>query len=405
MKRIEDAIRLKKPDRVPVFVDFGYLAARYSGMTYEEVCYDPLKWAQANRRITLDFQPDMVQIAQVLSVGKALEDIDTKIMKWPGHGVSPNQSHQYIEGEYMNADEYDNFLKSPGDFVIRTYLPRVAGALESFGKLPSLIDLAGIGRAGGALARLASPEFTATFESMLKAGREIKRWDDTRLALIEEIECQGIPCNYLLGGVGAPFDFISDFFRGMRGTMLDMYRQPAKLLAGMETVLPYILESIKGRTKRADKNNLLFIAPHRGADGFMSLKQFETFYWPGLKAVINALVDAGFTPYVFWEGNYTSRLEYLLELPRGKILGRFDRTDIIKTKHILGGHMCLAGGVMPSLLQTGNIQDVKEHCRKLIETAGRDGGFILSTSVVLDEARPENVKAMIDSATEYIPTL
>jgi hypothetical protein len=52
----------------------------------------------------------------------------------------------------------------------------------------------------------------------------------------------------------------------------------------------------------------------------MSLKQFETFYWPGLKAVILALVEKGMTPGIFLEGDYTARLEYLLELPRGKVL-------------------------------------------------------------------------------------
>ena len=60
------------------------------------------------------------------------------------------------------------------------------------------------------------------------------------------------------------------------------------------------------------------MALHRGADGFMSLNQFETFYWPGLKKIILALIDAGLTPFVFFEGDFTSRLEYLTELPKGK---------------------------------------------------------------------------------------
>jgi len=57
------------------------------------------------------------------------------------------------------------------------------------------------------------------------------------------------------------------------------------------------------------------MALHRGADGFMSLKQFEKFYWPGVKALILAFIDAGFIPSMFWEGDFTSRLEYLWSFP------------------------------------------------------------------------------------------
>ena len=401
IKRVEDAIQLRVPDRVPVFVDFGYLAARYSGMTYEEVCYDPEKWAKANKKMVLDFQPDIFQFAHPLSVGEALEAIDSKLMKWPGHGVSSNQSHQYIEGEYMNADEYDALLKSPGDFIIRTYLPRVAGVFTPLQKLPPLLSLTGMGRAGGPIALFADPEFVTACGCIYKAGREVQRWENVRMALVEELETLGFPSNYMTAGMGAPFDFISDFLRGMRGAMLDMYRQPAKLLDAMERILPFMIEAITNRAKRTEKNNLVFIATHRGADGFMSLKQFEIFYWPGLKAVINAVIDFGFTPYVFWEGDYTSRLRHLLELSKGKVLNRFDKTDMAEAKKVLGKHMCIAGGIMPGLLQTGTVDETKDQCRKLIETVGRDGGFILSTSVVMDEANPENVKAMIDSVKEY----
>jgi hypothetical protein len=37
---------------------------------------------------------------------------------------------------------------------------------------------------------------------------------------------------------------------------------------------------------KASGNPGVFIPLHRGAHGFMSLKQFETFYWPSLKKLI-----------------------------------------------------------------------------------------------------------------------
>ncbi len=45
-----------------------------------------------------------------------------------------------------------------------------------------------------------------------------------------------------------------------------------------------------------------------------------------------------------------------------------------------------------SLLQAGNAELVKEYARKLIDVVGRDGGFIMCTNTVLDEADPELVR-------------
>jgi uroporphyrinogen-III decarboxylase len=143
------------------------------------------------------------------------------------------------------------------------------------------------------------------------------------------------------------------------------------------------------------------MGPHRGAEGFMSLKQFEKFYWPGLKAIILAVIESGFTPYVLWEGDYTSRLKYLLELPAGKIIHRMDRTDLFQAREVLGTRHCLAGGMLPSLLKTGSTQQVKDECKRLIEGVGRDGAYIMSHSVTLDDAKVDNLRAMIETTREY----
>ena len=88
---------------------------------------------------------------------------------------------------------------------------------------------------------------------------------------------------------------------------------------------------------------------HRGSDGFMSLKQFEKFYWPGLKKIILAVIDAGLTPLIFCEGDWTSKIEYLRELPAGKSVARLDLTDIYKAAEVLKGHTAIMAGVPASI--------------------------------------------------------
>ena len=54
-----------------------------------------------------------------------------------------------------------------------------------------------------------------------------------------------------------------------------------------------------------------------------------------------------------------------------------------------------------SLLHAGTPQEVKDYCKKLIDVVGKDGGLIIAPKSVLDDAKPENVRAMIAFTKEY----
>jgi uroporphyrinogen-III decarboxylase len=199
---------------------------------------------------------------------------------------------------------------------------------------------------------------------------------------------------------GAPFDVISDFLRGMRGAMLDMYRCPDKLLAATDMMCRIMLDRIAAAPAALGLQPV-FMPLHRGAYGFMSLKQFETFYWPTLKKVSLALIEKGYTPDLFFEGNYTSRLEYIAELPKGKAIARFDNCDMARAKEILGNKVCIAGNMPSTVLQVGTVDDVKRIAKELIDVVGKDGGYIMAPASALDEVKPENLKAMIEFTKEY----
>jgi uroporphyrinogen-III decarboxylase len=113
------------------------------------------------------------------------------------------------------------------------------------------------------------------------------------------------------------------------------------------------------------------------------------------------LVEGGCTPCIFFEGDSTSRLEHLLQFPKGKVLVRLDSSDIFKAKEILKNHLCIEGNVPCSLLQYGSLQEVKDYCKKIIDIVGKDGGFILGPRSSTDEVKPENLKTMIDFTKEY----
>jgi len=85
----------------------------------------------------------------------------------------------------------------------------------------------------------------------------------------------------------------------------------------MEVLTPLMIQ-MGINSAQATGNPLIFIPLHKGADGFLSDDQFRKFYWPTLREVILGLIEGGCIPLPAAEGGYSSRLEVVKDLPRGK---------------------------------------------------------------------------------------
>jgi len=398
-KRVKDAIELKVPDRVPVTASYGSFPAKYCGCTIEAMMYDPKKLWEVQMKTTLDFKPDIAQnpFARML-MGPLLDLLDYKQLKWPGRQLSPNVPFQFVEDEYMKADEYDHFLSDPMDFMVRKYWPRISGSLKGLEKLPPLtnftyyMDL-------GTFRAFSLKEVQEALNILRKSGREVARVNSYARRFNDKLKREGFPT---MDGANAsaPFDTLGDFFRGTKGVMIDMYRCPDTLIKACEKLLPLTVEKAVNSAKRID-SPYVFIPLHKGLDGFMSLEQFKKFYWPTLRELMLALIKEGLNPCLFWEGDCTSRLEYIKDIPPGKAVYRFEATDMTKAKDILGDRICIRGNVPVSILAVGTPDDVRAYCKKLIDYAGRGGGFIMDSSAAVDDAKPENVRAMLEFTKEY----
>ncbi len=398
--RIKDAVQLKKtPDRVPVALLPSMFPFINADMTIEEAMYDYDKSVDAFRKFILEFKPDMHIGAAQAGPGKFYEILDYKLYKWPGHGVAPEHSYQCFEGEYMKAEEYDLLITDPSFYFRNFYLPRVFGALEGFTMLPPLTGILEIYGVAFNFIPYALPPVQGTFNALFEAGAEALKWATAMGGLNGELASLGFPT--ILGGfTKAPFDTIGDTLRGTRGIMMDMYRQPDKLLKALEALVPVMIGMGIGSMQQTG-NPQIFMPLHKGADGFLSDEQFKKFYWPTFKAVMMGLIEGGCIPFPALEGHWSSRLKVIQDIPKGKTMWMVDQTDMAKTKKTLGKNACLIGNVSSSMLNLGTPQDVRDYAKKLIDSAGKGGGFIMSNGAFFDEAKPENVHAMTDTAKEY----
>ena len=281
-------------------------------------------------------------------------------------------------------------------------LARVFTELEGFALLPPL-GMAAYGTYSlFYIGALKAPPVAAALRALALAIEAQAEADTRAVETVQRLAALGFaPPTFVGSIIETPFDFMSDTLRGMRGIMLDIHRHPDKLLAAQEKVLKFELEYAIDWS-RATGINVAFIPLHRGSDGFMSLPQFEKFYWPQLKALQVGLVEAGIMPFVFYEGIWDQRLEYLAELPKGKTTGLFQFSDIFKVKEALGDTMCIMGGMRNSMLQAGTVEEVRAFTKKLCQEVGKGGGFIMSVGVgEMEGCKPELVKVWVEATKEY----
>lgn len=396
-KRVTDAIELRTPDRVPIIVRFHFFPATYAGATPEELMYDPDKAAASYWKVVRDFEPDMIQNPYSRFLGPVLDALECKQARWPGRNLPSHLPYQFIEGEYMKAEEYDALLADPSDFILRRLWPRIFGALKGLEKLPPLHGI--ISYSVGMPTAFGSPEVAEALDALRRVSDEsVKIVSHSRMFKKESREA-GYPMEADAATL-APFDLLGNFFRGTMGLMLDMYRRPGLVIKACEKFLPFLIEKAVAVAK-ASGNPRVFIPLHKGSDDFMSREHFLRFYWPTLHELMLALIQEGLCPCPFFEGKYTSRLDIIKDIPAGKACYKFEAVDMSKAREVLGDGICLRGGVPVSLLVTNTPEDVREYCRRLIDTVARKGAFIMDASAGLDDARPENVRALFDATREF----
>lgn len=401
-KRLWDAVELKVPDRVPVIFGGTFFACKYAGIPYSAAYYDTVAWKNAFKKMIVDMDPDSYGWEPRES-GVALETLESNYTRWPGGTLPPDVPFQIAEKEYMKEDEYDLFLTDPSDYMMRYLLPRIYGALQPLTKLPPLM---GFGAGVERIARmLVSPEFEPVIKAMKKAGEAAAEREQVLSTVIEEMANLGfagpLPA---WGGVIPPFSSFSNTFRTFNGVVKDMFRQPEKLKAALQLMLDFRIARATPAVKRGGHPTLGFSGEaHRVSDEFFSNKQFEEFVWPYWKQAMGKTYELGYEIIsMFFEGKRDKQLHYFTQFPKRSMLIRFAETDIFLAKEMLGDKACIMGNVPIAMLHVASPSVVEEYCKKLIEKVGKNGGFILRCSTdFTQEAKPENVKAMIDSVKKY----
>lgn len=400
-QRILDCVALKQPDRMPVALYGTFWLAKYGRISCKQLMYDYQTTKDIAERAVLEFEPDVVSsMVMQNAIGNLLELADFKQLQWPGHGVGDNQPYQYLDREYMTAEEYDDFLFDPTGFYLHRYLPRVAGAFDGIQDIPSLPGLHYI-RLMYSLRGFAKPSVRSAFEKLARAGEEAEILANHHADWANRIANAGYPLTNGAMGI-APYDFIADYFRGATQIMKDLFRHKEKLLQVLDKASVFLARMIIGAAK-ASGHPVVMIPIHWAPDAFMSQKQFETFWWPSFRKLMIQLIEADLIPMPLWEADCTRRLDVIKDIPAGKCIYWFERTDMVTANEVLGDRVALRGNLSPSMLTTGTPEEVEQAVKHLVDNVWKKGGnLILDAAFGLpDETPVENVRAMFSAARKY----
>ena len=402
-QRFNDAVALKGTDRVPVMPLYVHnFPTLIKGVSDKDAGYDhELRW-QSTKEATLRFGWNFAPTNDVLA-SDFFASFGCKQMMWAGEegGLADDAPHQWVEDEYVKADELEAFIADPNGFTFATIFPRMGSRLEGLGLIPlpplywfsNAYYLQVLGN------MLGIPPLNEALRAFLDMADAQAKTSAANGRYLQEMKDLGYPPTW--GAALMPaFDVVSDTFRSLRGSTLDMFRQPDTLLKAIDVMqdatlgLLHAAYAVTGIPRQ-------FIPMHKGAGGFMSDEQFGKFYWPTFKELIEACIDAGITPMPLFEGDYTPRLEFLRELPPGKVAAHFDRIDRRKFKEVCGDVLVFWGNVPSSLLVTGTPQQVKDDVKELIDLFGETGLILDGPGGIPDQAKPENVEALAEAVEEY----
>ena len=279
----------------------------------------------------------------------------------------------------MQPEEYDALIEDPTGFLFNVWLPRISEDVQAMGQETSYRNNL----------------------SFLKGGMAMLSYFGAFGGQNERLRKESGTVSALAGIFKAPFDIIADKLRGYIGLTMDLFERPEKVLAACEALMPHLLHvALSGADP--DKNVPIGFWMHRGCVPFISPEQFDKFYWPTLKPIIEEIWARGHQVLFYAEGDWNAHLESFAELPEKSIVFHVDRGDIFEVHKKIGHKFCISGGIPNFLLSYGKPQEVRDYCKKVIDEVAGDGGYILDASAIMqNDTSVENLQAMTEFVRDY----
>lgn len=358
------------PKRVPISCNLPYeFCIEYAGLPLAET-----QWTLNNLEEALD-KACMITRSDTSPFGYARFPAYLQILGAKGMKMGSDGMIQCPEVIAMYADEYDQLINNPFDFLMEKVLPRKNTELDSDAVTRSIVF---------------AKAFKAYFDYLGSSGM-------IEAKLREKYGFYSIPMESS-GVVLAPFDYIGDNLRSIKEIMVDAKRYPEKIADACESLLPLNMKN--GLPMVPSKYGQTFIPLHIAP--YLGRKEFDKLYWPGLYKTVHSLAANGQPCNLFCEQNWMRYMDYLEELPAGtRILFEYGDPQLVKDR--LGKKFIISGFYPLTYLQTATKQQCIDKAKELIDILAPGGNYIFDFDkgpLSLSSVNVENYTAVLEYVSE-----
>ena len=214
------------------------------------------------------------------------------------------------------------------------------------------------------------------------------------------------PNNPMMGAIVFGIEELMSNLLGIQQLSVAMRRNPDQLEEFInrwdeERIQPAIekVKSGKGPNYKYCFDSSILMLAHT----VMNKKQFERFYWPHLKELLDAYAEKGMNIRIFAEGSILRFAEYFKDYPKGVLTFHLEQDDPFEFRKALP-NVCIMGGMTTDLLSGGTPEECVAYAKRLCDELGQEGGFIFSENKMLsyrNDAKAENMKAVCEFVNNY----
>ena len=379
----QDVYSGKIPKRIPIITGPAFEATIQfainngvvpEGKTRRDIYWEPEYWYDV-----LDFANSQIYGDAPIGPGAIRLPILYQILDAKSIMQSESGVMQHPEVHCLEPEEYDDFIKDPMDYMMEVLMPRLYPALDTTPARRAMV-----------------------FAEAVKANADHMGMIGAAMAKINAK--YGFPKS-AAGRSTAPFDYMADFLRSFSNINKDMRRCPDKLLAACDAIVPLMLREGLGTNPAGLPPFYRITIPlHMGS--FISNQQFEKFWYPSMKKVMDGLVAYGHGVDLFVEDDWMRHMELMNEFT-GSIRYQFEKGDPVYIKELFtqrtpaGSVHTITGFYKQDHLRYKDKEGCIDEAKKLFDIVAAGGGYVFNFDkglFSLDEPVASNLKAL----TEWI---
>ena len=350
LSNVQRAMKREKTDYVPTIAFSGPANAAYMGTTALDAVKDVDSYCKAFNGVFNDMWCDCSMDNGLYTLPEVADIFGKDSVQYFFGEDRTTMSH--LQKSPMHEDEYDQLIADPDKFVNEVILPR---------KFPWLYEDP----------KKSAEKIKAYFDVMNKLFFELNG------AVTEDMEKTYEVVNLCGSGfMGNPVDTLFDSFRGFRGTITDMRRHKDQVAAAVEA-LWNAKDSFFVQTPIETAFPYVMQMPHMPA--YMSRKQFEQYYWPYEKQVIEYIAAAGSKLVISLEGTWMHVVDLFREVPKDSMVLMVDDDDVIELYKKIGDYQIIVGGAKLAEIRLDSMDKIIDRAKRTIDICARDSGFLFCT--------------------------